>query len=212
MREMKNTALIKPHVLLVAQGQALLGLDAPHGHSWAGLGWAGHPHGHRDKGQGGGSSAHPSWAPGKGAGAPQGENHGEGTVMLCRSKAEPPPALPACDRLPLLKDLIPGLVSPQICYFWSLSLVLICFLSPATPQPSFSEQLQTKHFEIVLRPAGSSIKTQVGIPGGERAVLAPGQFQLCQLPCLCSREHPRCVQPHKREEGMQSSGKKGELR
>lgn len=30
---MRNTVLIKPHVLLVAQGQAGLGLDAPHGHS-----------------------------------------------------------------------------------------------------------------------------------------------------------------------------------
>lgn len=77
MREMKNTALIKPHVLLVAQGQALLGLDAPHGHSWAGLGWA------SPWAQGQGTALPiPPGHLGKAAGAPQAEGHREGTLML----------------------------------------------------------------------------------------------------------------------------------
>lgn len=59
-------------------------------------------------------------------------------------------------------------------YFWILSLALIFLPSSAVLHPSFGEQLQTKHLEIVLKPAASSNETTTRWWPQDRAGNQPG--------------------------------------
>lgn len=118
---MKNIALIKANVLLLARD-----------HSGPGLCW-GWMH-----------LAPPAAARGRGGCCGEEDTREPPAAPTCNFLLGSIPLSLFHDGLPLLKDLTRGLAGPSICYFWILSPALICLPSPASLRPSFGERLQAE--------------------------------------------------------------------